>query len=99
MSQRLPFRKVTPEGLSVDVEEFEGLSILLLTKSVSGALAKPAQIVGIAGKEINSPTLTWYYEYEPLPRQIVPRLTQYLEMCGYSVGVFDQFGNFRAKAA
>ena len=99
MSMRLPFRKVTPEGLSVDIEEFEGLSILLLTKSVSGAMAKPAQVVGVAVKEINSPTLTWYYEYEPLPKGMSPRLTQYLEMCGYSVGIFDQFGNFRAKAA
>ena len=99
MALRLPFRKVTPEGLSVDIEQFEGLSVLILTKNAPGASAKPAQIIGLALREINTPTITWYYEYDPLPREILPRLVQHLEMIGYSVGVFDQFGNFRAKAA
>ncbi|MBM4432344.1 MAG: hypothetical protein FJ026_18650 [Chloroflexi bacterium] len=100
MSPRIAFKKTTPEGLAVDVEEFEGQRLLLLTKNMPGGVARAAQIIGIAGQEINTPTVTWYYEYEPLPTTLaVGRVTKYLESRGYKVGVFDQFGNFRAKAA
>ena len=100
MSPRIAFKKTTPEGLAVDIEEFEGQRLLLLTKTMPGGVARAAQIVGIAGQEINTPTVTWYYEYEPLPATLsFSRVTKYLEGRGYKVGVFDQFGNFRAKAA
>jgi len=100
MSPRIAFKKTTPEGLAVDIEEFEGQRLLLLTKTMPGGVARAAQIVGIAGQEINTPTVTWYYEYEPLPATLsISRVTKYLEGRGYKVGVFDQFGNFRAKAA
>ena len=100
MSPRIAFKKTTPEGLAVDIEEFEGQRLLLLTKTMPGGVARAAQIIGIAGQEINTPTVTWYYEYEPLPATLsISRVTKYLEGRGYKVGVFDQFGNFRAKAA
>lgn len=99
MSPRVAFTKQTPEGLSIDLEEFEGLRLLLLTKPKSGAGLRPAQLLGVAGAEINTPTITWYYEYEPLPRTAPEtRIVRWLQSKGYSVGVFDQFGNFRAKA-
>jgi hypothetical protein len=100
MSPRIAFKKTTPEGLAVDIEEFEGIRLLLLTKNLPGSAARAAQIVGLAGQEINTPTVTWYYEFEPLPTNVsLGRVTRFLENRGYKVGVFDQFGNFRAKAA
>jgi hypothetical protein len=97
---RLAFKKTTPDGLAVDVEEVEGLQLLLVTKTLPGSTARAVQILGVAGQEINTPTLTWYYEYEPLPKTVsVSRLAKSLESRGYTVGTFDQFGNFRMKAA
>jgi hypothetical protein len=100
MSPRIAFKKTTPEGLAVDIEEFESYRLLLLTKNMPGGVARAAQVIGLAGQEINTPTVTWYYEYEPLPANMpLSRITKFLESRGYKVGVFDQFGNFRAKAA
>jgi hypothetical protein len=99
MSPRLAFRKATPDGLSVDIEEFEGIELLLLTKETPGQ-PRSAQVMGVASKEVNTPTVTWYYEYEPLPANIsISRLAKWLESKGYVFGIFDQFGNFRKKAA
>jgi hypothetical protein len=36
MAPRIAFRKVTPDGLSVDVEQYENLRLLLLTKELPG---------------------------------------------------------------
>jgi len=100
MSPRIAFKKTTPEGLAVDIEEYEGQRLLLLTKTLPGSMVRAAQIVGLAGREINTPTVTWYYEYEPLPPSLpIARVTRFLESRGYTVGVFDQFGNFHSKAA
>lgn len=98
----LAFRKTTPEGLSVDVERFdiEGVSIdvLILTKEAPNGKARCAQVIGIAGKEVNTPGVTWYYEYKPLPWTISkPKLVRFLESRSYIVGTFDQFGNFVPK--
>jgi hypothetical protein len=100
MSPRLAFSKRTPEGLSVEVESFGDVRLLLLAKTESGGFEKAVQVLGVAGREVNTPTLTWYYEYEPLPRDISwPKLQAWLEMRGCRVGTFDQFGNFHLKAA
>ncbi len=100
MSPRLAFRKTTPDGLSIDIEEFEGRRFLLLTKDAPGSEGRPAQILGVAGAEINTATITWYYEYEMLPRDVSrARLWSFLESLGYKVGVFDQFANFQSKVA
>lgn len=100
MSPRIAFRKTTPEGLSVDIEEFEGNQLLLLTKEIPGTMKRAAQVMGLAIREINTPTVTWYYEYEMLPSTVsMSRLAKVLESRGYTLGFFDQFGNFRAKAA
>jgi hypothetical protein len=100
VSPRVAFTKKTPEGLMVDIEEFEGYRLLLLTKGRSGSGARNAQLLGVAGNEINSPTITWYYDYEPLPDMTTEeRAVRWLEGRGYALGFFDQFGNFRAKAA
>lgn len=97
---RLAFKKVTPDGLSVDIEEVDGLQLLLVTKTLAGSTARAVQILGVAGQEIDTPTLTWYYEYESLPKAVSKsRLAKTLESRGYTVGTFDQFGNFRPKAA
>lgn len=100
MSPRIAFKKTTPEGLAVDIEEYEGHRLLLLTKVLPGSMVRAAQVVGIALQEVNTPTLTWYYEYEPLPASLpMTRIIKFLEGRGYKVGVFDQFGNFHIKAA
>lgn len=100
MSPRLAFRKATRDGLLVDIKEFEGLRLLLLAKDMPGGTARAVQVLGVALREINTPSFTWYLEYEPLPRTLsVSRLTDWLERHGFAVGVFDQFGNFRRKVA
>ena len=100
MALRIPFRKLTHEGLSVDIEVFRGFSILFLGKDVRSEQSRPIQILGIAGREVNTSSLVWYYEYEPLPASISrPLLVQQLEQRGFRVGVFDQFGNFQSKVA
>ena len=100
MPMRVAFQKLTHEGLSVDVEDFEGQPILFLGKDAPTAQGRPIQILGVATREINTATLLWHYEYEPLPgTRANPKLVKHLESLGYSVGVFDQFGNFRKMAA
>ena len=100
MPSRIAFQKLTHEGLSVDVEDFEGQPILFLGKDAPRAQARPIQILGVAVREINTATLLWHYEYEPFPSATAnPRLIRHLESLGYIVGTFDQFGNFRKKAA
>ena len=100
MPLRIAFQKLTHEGLSVDVEVCEGEHILFLGKDAPRAEARPIHILGVAGREMNTATLVWHYEYEPLPRNLAtPRLVRHLESLGYIVGMFDQFGNFRKKAA
>jgi len=100
VSPRLSFHKVTPDGLAVEVVPFEGHNILLLAKNIPGGSARPAQILGEAGQEVNTPTLVWYYEYGPLaPSVPVRRLIEWLETRGYLLGTFDQFGNFSRAAA
>lgn len=99
---RLAFKKVTPDGLSVDNEEVDGMTLLIVTKTgnYGNTTVRYAQILGVAGQEIDTPTLTWYYEYESLPKAVSKsRLAKTLESRGYTVGTFDQFGNFRPKAA
>jgi hypothetical protein len=97
---RIAFIKTTPEGLAVDVEDYEGVPLLLLTKTMPGSRARAAQIVGVACTEVNTPTMTWYYEYEPLPNNMPrSRLARWLENRAYVLGVFDQYGNFRGKLA
>lgn len=99
MSPRLAFNKVTPDGLEIEIEEFEGLRLLLLAKNVPGGKVRPVQVMGVALREVNTPTLIWYYEYEPLPRTLsTSHLTHWLKDHGYTVGTFDQFGNFRQAA-
>lgn len=98
MSPRVPFRKQTPDGLSIDIEEYDGLPVLLLTKELPGAVDRAAQVMGIADKEVNTPTVAWYYEYRPLPKPSLMRpLAKWLENHGYRVGTFDQFGNFHGR--
>ena len=100
MSPRLPFQKVTPEGLCVDVEEYEGQQILFLSKDVPTTAPRPCQVLGIAVAEVNSSSVSWYYEYDLLPRTVSrARLERWLQSRGYRVGIFDQFGNFRERAA
>jgi hypothetical protein len=98
MPLRIGFHKLTREGLSVDIEEYEGVPILILGKDEPRE--RPIQILGVAGREVNTGTLLWHYEYEPLPGNIpFSRLARYLESLGYTVGLFDQYCNFRRKAA
>ena len=100
MSPRIAFHKLTREGLHVEVEMFENTRLLVLSKTASGPFQKTVQVRGIAGEETRSQNSTWYYEYVPLPGTVSPsRLRAWLELRGYQVGVFDQFGNFRARAA
>jgi len=100
MAPRIAFRKVTPDGLSVDIEQYENLRLLLLTKELPGKRTQAVQVIGVAVQELNSPTITWYYEYEPLPQDIpLAKVNRWLQTQGYLVGVFDQFGNFQEKAA
>ena len=100
MSARLAFRKVTLEGLGIQVPEFEGLPILLLTKENPGSGERLVQIMGIVIGEVSSAGPNWYYEYEMLPRNVSSKqLTQWIENQGYRIGVFDQYGNFQSKAA
>lgn len=97
---RIAFTKTTPEGLAVEVERYEGVDLLLLTKTLAQSNRIAVQVMGIAMREINSPTITWYYEYEPLPNSFSrTRLDQWLSLRGYTTGTFDQFGNFNPKAA
>jgi hypothetical protein len=100
MSPQLAFRKTTPDGLSIDLEEYEDMKLLLLTKQSPSGDQRFAQVLGVAGGEVNTPTVVWYYEYQPLPKTTVfARVAKWLEMRGYTVGSFDQYGNFRSKAA
>jgi hypothetical protein len=96
---RLVFCKSTPEGLSVDVESLDGTQVLLLTKRNPNRTLRWAQIMGIAGREVDSPSEAWYYEFEPLPRNVsTRRVSQKLEGLGYTLGTFDRDGNFRPTA-
>jgi len=100
MSPQIAFRKVTPEGLSVIVEEYGGLRLLLLTKDLPGRFVRPVQVLGVAGADTNTSPVTWRIEYEPMEKEDwTPHLAEWLNKRGYQAGVFDQFGNFRVKAA
>jgi len=100
MSPRLVFRKITADGLYIEIEEYNGLKLLLLTKDMAGMRARPVQVLGVARTEGSQNTLRWYYEYVPLPTDISPRqLDAWLHDRGYVMGVFDQFGNFVEKQA
>ena len=100
MSPSLSFAKVTPGGLCVDVEEWEGQQILFLSKDLPTTALRPCQILGTATHEINDSTVSWHYDYELLPRTMPrARLEHWLQNRGYQVGMFDQFSNFAVKAA
>jgi hypothetical protein len=100
MPARLAFTKTTAEGLAVEVLDYDDLALLLLTREVPSGVQRGAQLLGVAVREVNSPTLAWYYEYEPIPRHVnLERLYDFVRLNGYTLGVFDQFGNFKAKAA
>jgi hypothetical protein len=99
MPLHLVFRKVTPDGLSVEVLEFEGHSLLLLGQQKGVGHARPVQILGVIGEELLAVGGNWHYEYEPLPKAVsLTRLRQWMGNHGYVVGEFDQFGNFREAA-
>jgi hypothetical protein len=99
MPLHLVFRKVTPDGLSVEVQPFEGHCLLLLGQQKGAGQGRPVQVLGIAGEERLAIGGNWQYEYEPLPKTIsITRLRQWLRDHGYVMGVFDQFGNFREAA-
>ncbi|MBC7237159.1 MAG: hypothetical protein H5T69_15060 [Chloroflexi bacterium] len=99
MSPHLVFRKVTPDGLAVEIQEFDGYPLLLLGQQKHSGPARPVQIMGIAKEEKASLAGNWYYEYDPLPKTLsLTRVTKWLQEHGYVVGVFDQFGNFRRAA-
>ena len=96
MCPQIAFRKVTPDGLSVIVEEFGGLRLLLLTKDLPGKPARPVQVLGVAGVDTSTSAVTWRVEYEPMESEDwTPNLTKWLSKRGYLVGMFDQYGNFR----
>ena len=94
---RIAFRKATPDRLLIEVIDYNGQQLLVLAKDTPSQNARPIQILGIVLREINSPTYTWYYEYDPLPGTISKaELSQWLIRHGYAPGFFDQFGNFQA---
>lgn len=96
---RVAFQMVTPQNLTVDATEVvvEGktLNLLILAKKLPKH-PQCIQIMGTVGKLDNTPTLTWYYEYEPIPKLEMPRVIKAMERLGNLVGTFDQFGNFGA---
>jgi len=99
MCPQLVFRKVTPDGLLVEIRDFEGQPLLLLTQQKPSPGGRPIQVMGIATEEQLAMGGNWYYEYMPLPRSIsTHKMKSWLEMHGYVLGVFDQFGNFRQAA-
>ena len=99
MATQVAFRKVTPDRLLVEVLEYEGYPLLFLAKDVPAAKGRPIQVLGLVLREINSPTYTWFYEYDPLPSTVSRvELHNWLLSHGYLPGVFDQYGNFRQAA-
>ena len=100
MSPRIAFTKTTHEGLHVDVVAFGSQSLLVLTRQLPGTAEVALQVLGLAMGEVNTPTDTWYYEYEPLPDGVSrAQLQSWLRQRGYTPGYFDQFGNFELAAA
>lgn len=95
---RVAFKMVTPQELNVDIVEVVGtekLEIVVLTKKLPN---KPPylQVLGtVVGGLLNSPGLTWYYEFEILPKTKAPSVIKFMEKQGYLVGSFDAAGNFR----
>ena len=99
MAARIAFRKTTDDGLLVEVLNYQGKQILLLAKDTPQRSSRQVQVLGTVIREINSPTYTWYYEYEPLSKSLAhAALNRWLLEHGYAPGVFDQFGNFRKAA-
>jgi len=99
MAARIAFRKTTDDGLLVEVLDYQGKQILLLAKDTPQRSGRQVQVLGTVVREINSPTYTWYYEYEPLSKSLPhAALNRWLLDHGYAPGVFDQFGNFRKAA-
>lgn len=99
MAARIAFRKVTPDGLTVETIEFEEYRLLLLTKDMPRSTGRAVQVMGVALREVSSPGKMSYYEYESLPKYLSPaRLYDWLRNLGYTTGTFDQYGNFRKVA-
>lgn len=99
MALRVPFRQLTPEGLSIQVVEYEGYRILLLVKDVLGQPGKATQVMGIATETVPGSRTDWFYEFEPLPPSLSKKaMAAWLQERGYVLGLFDQYGNFERAA-
>ena len=99
MALRVPFRQLTPEGLSIHIEDYEGYRILLLVKDVPGQAGRATQVMGVATEKTRGSQANWYYEYEPLPTTLSRKtMIAWLERRGYTLGLFDQYGNFEKAA-
>jgi hypothetical protein len=99
MGVQVPFRKVTLDRLLLEVLDYQGHALLVLAKDTPSATGRPIQVLGIVLREINSPTYTWFYEYDPLPEALSRiELNRWLLAHSYLPGMFDQYGNFRQAA-